>query len=74
MGDWRWQAVGDVAAARGVRRLEGHSDLIACVALSPDGRWALTGGGRRDASEPCVCTILSSVRHALKALRSLKKR
>jgi WD40 repeat protein len=36
----------DVASGKEVRRFEGHEDKVMCVAFSPDGRRALSAGGR----------------------------
>jgi WD40 repeat protein len=34
----------DIASGRTLRTFEGHIDGVACVAISPDGRWAVSGG------------------------------
>src|SRR5207249_3649750 len=35
--------VWDVETGKEIRRLEGHSDVITCLAFSPNGKWALSG-------------------------------
>jgi serine/threonine protein kinase len=35
----------DARTGRGLRRLEGHRGVVFCVAVSPDGKRALSGGG-----------------------------
>jgi eukaryotic-like serine/threonine-protein kinase len=47
-----------VTVVREHRRFEGHKDVVRCVALSPDGRWALSGSGRPGVPDPAEdCTL-----------------
>ena len=40
----------ETETGREVLTLRGHSDLVECAALSPDGRFALTGSGEDEAA------------------------
>jgi WD40 repeat protein len=48
--DWRWVLLGgsqlrlwDLSSGECLRSFEGHSDKVSSVAISPDGRWGLSG-------------------------------
>jgi WD40 repeat protein len=44
---WEGAVLWDWASGKLIRRFEGHADAILTIAVSPDGKRALTGGGGR---------------------------
>jgi WD40 repeat protein/serine/threonine protein kinase len=59
--DWRWIVTGgedrmvrlwDLASGTMLKEFSGHKSPVLCVAISPDGRFALSAGGLADKADP----------------------